>query len=51
MKNHFLNLIKSKGGFKPLYAHFHKSNVVTSTLPKKHKAQNAFKPNYNQQEK
>lgn len=32
MKNHFLNLIKSKGGFKPLHAHFDKSNVVTPNI-------------------
>lgn len=34
MKNHFLNLIKSKGGFKPLHAHFDKSNVVNPYLLK-----------------
>ena len=32
IKNHFLNLVISKGGFKPLHAHFDKSNVVTADI-------------------
>ena len=32
IKNHFLNLVNSKGGFKPLHAHFDKSNVVTPDI-------------------
>ena len=32
IKNHFLNLVISKGGFKPLHAHFDKSNVVTPDI-------------------
>ncbi len=28
IKNHFLNLVESKGGFKPLHAHFDKSHMV-----------------------
>ena len=32
IKSHFLNLVISKGGFKPLHAHFDKSNVVTPAI-------------------
>tara|TARA_B100001059_G_scaffold134263_1_gene134511 strand:+ start:14866 stop:15807 length:942 start_codon:yes stop_codon:yes gene_type:complete len=32
VKECFLNLVKSKGGFKPLHAHFDKSNVVTPDI-------------------
>lgn len=32
IKNHFLNLVNSKGGFKPLHAHFDKSNVITPDI-------------------
>ena len=32
MKQHFLDLVTSKDGFKPLHAHFDKSNVATPAL-------------------
>ena len=32
VKECFLNLVKSKGGFKPLHAHFDKSNVITPDI-------------------
>ena len=32
IKNHFLGLVKAKGGFKPLHAHFDKSNVLTPDI-------------------
>ena len=32
IKNYFLSLVKSKGGFKPLHAHFDKSNVITPDI-------------------
>lgn len=32
VKSHFLNLVNQKGGFKPLHAHFDKSNVVTPDI-------------------
>lgn len=32
IKEHFLQLVAQKGGFKPLHAHFDKSNVVTPEL-------------------
>ena len=32
VKSHFLNLVDQKGGFKPLHAHFDKSNVVTPDI-------------------
>ena len=35
IRRHFLNLVNSKGGFKPLHAHFDKSNVVDSELLKR----------------
>lgn len=39
IQKHFLDLVAQKGGFKPLHAHFDKSNVVTPQLLLK--AQNA----------
>ena len=55
VKSHFLKLIKDKGGFKPLHAHFDKSNVVDSrillqaqkeSMQNKWDTYNAIKANY-----
>ena len=32
IKDHFLSLVRQKGGFSPLHAHFDKSNIITPKL-------------------
>jgi hypothetical protein len=32
IKDHFLDLVNSKGGFKPLHAHLDKSNLVNDQV-------------------